>query len=242
MPSLIEPLIRHAAGGCSPARRDLSRQHESPRVLSQRSWTSHGPFCSRRRTPRSAEWLGFVLSREVFMGQWRNSVQTMLLSSCLLVFAGCAPSRMSTTRATGPTHPVRSIAMAPSGGVVADAIAVELFNRGFQVYDTAQTSNLLIRTNLTEIEVMQPQNLARLKEQGIDAMLIARGVAGRDEKPQSASVRVSSTHTGAIIAGLSWQNGWSGEPNSIADRTMRKDLSEAAAEIAEELSVRLGGP
>lgn len=68
MPSLIEPLLRHSAGGCSPVRRDLSRQHESPRVLSQHSWTSHGPFCSRRRTPRSAEWLAFVLSREVFNG------------------------------------------------------------------------------------------------------------------------------------------------------------------------------
>ena len=73
----------------------------------------------------------------------------------------------------------------------------------------------------------------------MDAVLSARAVAGYDNTPQSASVRVNSTHTGDILAGISWQNGWGGQAGSMADRTMRADLSQAASEIAEELANRL---
>ena len=107
-------------------------------------------------------------------------------------------------------------------------------------FDTSQTSSLLIRLNLEEMEVVRPENLARLRTEGIDAYLVCRSAAGRDGLPQSASVRINSTHTGAILSGLSWQNGWGGQAGSIADRTMRKDLSEAASEIARELTARLG--
>ena len=69
-----------------------------------------------------------------------------------------------------------------------------------------------------------------------------RGAASYDGRPQSASVRVNSTYDGTIIAGLSWQNGWGGVAGSMADRTMRKDLTQAATEIAEELTKRLRTP
>ena len=61
------------------------------------------------------------------------------------------------------------------------------------------------------------------------------GADGNDGLPQSASVRINSTHTGEILAGVSWQNGWGGQSGSIADRTMRKDLTKAAEEIVSEI-------
>ncbi len=64
--------------------------------------------------------------------------------------------------------------------------------------------------------------------------------AGYDGQPQSASVRVNSTRNGKIIAGVSWQNGWGGMAGSIADRTMRQDLTEAAVEITDSLVEQLG--
>jgi hypothetical protein len=141
---------------------------------------------------------------------------------------------------SSPTHAVRSIAMAPSGGLLADAIAVELFSRGYTVIDSAETTGLLVRLNLNEAEVLAPTNLRKLEAEGIDAYLSARAAAGYDGQPQSASIRVNSTRNGKIIAGVSWQNGWGGMAGSIADRTMRKDLTEAAVEITDSLVEQLG--
>jgi hypothetical protein len=127
------------------------------------------------------------------------------------------------------------IALAPSGGVLADAIGVELVNRGYNVVDTQETTNLLTRMNLDEMEVMQPQRITQLRERGIDAVLAVRTAAGPDGRPQSASVRLNSTYSAKVIGGVAWQNGWGGQAGSMADRTMRKDVIEAAREIADVL-------
>jgi hypothetical protein len=66
-----------------------------------------------------------------------------------------------------------------------------------------------------------------------------RAIAGYDGKPQSASVRLNSTKTGAIVAGVSWQNGWGGQAGSMADRMQRKDLADAADEIARNIAKNL---
>ena len=153
--------------------------------------------------------------------------------------AGCSSSSISSTRAAAPVHAVNTVALAPSGGIMADAVGIELFNHGFQVFDTAQTSNLFVRLDLSEVEVARPAGLRALVAEGIDAYIAVRSVAGAGNQPQSASVRVNSTHNGAMLAGLTWENGWGGMAGSIADRTMRSDLSEAADEIAEELAERL---
>ena len=153
----------------------------------------------------------------------------------LVILNGCASSKVSSVRQVSITHSVNTIAMAPSGGVLADAVALELFNRRYNVIDTNQLSQYMVRLNLNEIEVMQPQNLTLLKDEGIDVLLNCRAVAGYDGLPQSASVRLTSTHTGEIVAGLTWQNGRGGQVGSVADRTMRKDVTEAAIEIVTEL-------
>jgi hypothetical protein len=66
-----------------------------------------------------------------------------------------------------------------------------------------------------------------------------RAAGGYDDQPQSATARVNSTHNGRVLAGASWQNGWGGRAGSIADRTMRRGLAQAAREIADALVPRL---
>jgi len=92
---------------------------------------------------------------------------------------------------------------------------------------------------MDEFEVATPQGLEKLQKKGIDAYLTVKGASAYDGQVQSASARASSTHTGRIIAGVSWQNGWGGRAGSIADRTMRKGLAEAAKEIADALAESL---
>jgi len=158
---------------------------------------------------------------------------------CILI-AGCASSRMSTI--STPIifdYKIETIALSPSGGLLADAIGVELFNRGFNIVDTNSMSQLMVRLNLSELEITQPQNLKLLEEQGIDVYLSVKSVAAYDGLPQSASVRMNSARNGKVIGGVSWQNGWGGQAGSIVDRAMRKDIAEAAIEITEALVKQL---
>ena len=167
-----------------------------------------------------------------------NNILIIFLS--VIIFSGCATAKISSTQTTrAPSHAVNAIAISPSSGVIADAIAVELFNLGYNIYDMQQTSNILIRIGINEIEVNKPSNLLKLKKEGIDAYLSARTVGGHDSRPESASVRITSTHTGEIIAGLTWQNGWAGNEGSPADRILRSNLSDAASQISKELAARL---
>jgi len=150
------------------------------------------------------------------------------------LFIACGGSQVSQSIGFIPRQMV--IALAPSGGVLADAIGIELFNRGFTVVDTQQFSNFMVRHNMTELEFSQPQNLKIIKEEGINAILMVKSVAGYDQKPQSATARLNSTDDwGKIIAGVSWKNGWGGRAGSIADRSMRKDIPGAAKQIVQEL-------
>jgi hypothetical protein len=89
--------------------------------------------------------------------------------------------------------------------------------------------------NLDEIDISQPEGLSKFSARGIDALLSVRSSGGYDEQPQSASARVTSTDTGRVIAGVSWQNGWGGRAGSIADRAMRQGLADAAKQITDAL-------
>jgi hypothetical protein len=131
------------------------------------------------------------------------------------------------------------IALVPGGGLMADAVGVELANRGFTVIDPASTSNMMIRLNLNEVEIARPEGMAKLRDQGIDALLVVKTAGGYDQQPQSASARMNSTRSGQLLAGVTWQNGYGGMAGSPADRIMRKGLSEAAAEIADALAARV---
>ncbi|MTW19456.1 hypothetical protein GJ689_25015 [Rhodoplanes serenus] len=126
----------------------------------------------------------------------------------------------------------------PGGGLLADAVAVELATRGYSIVDPAATSNLMVRMNMSEIEVTRPEALAKFRSQGIDALLTVRTAAGYDSRPQSASARLNSTETGALLAGATWENAWGGAQGSAADSIMRHGLPSAAASIATKLTGR----
>jgi hypothetical protein len=152
------------------------------------------------------------------------------------ILASCVPAKVSTIGNLAPLpHPVSRLALAPSGGILADAVGIALLGDGFDIVDTQQTSTWMLRANLDEFELMKPENLGRLGEQGIDALVVLRTVAGYDNKPQSATVRIVSTKTSSLVAGLSWQNGRGGAQGSGADADMRKDVVDAAAQISKEL-------
>ena len=158
------------------------------------------------------------------------------LVAMLLVF-GCASSKVSQTINTTHSGPkIRAVALSPGGGVLADAIGVELFNRGFTVMDPSQAGTLLGRSDLTEFEIATSPNLQALSEKGVDALLVVKSANAADGKPQSASVRLTNTKTQQVVAAVSWQNGWGGQAGSMADRTMRKDVADAAKEIVDTLS------
>jgi hypothetical protein len=116
-----------------------------------------------------------------------------------------------------------------------EAVAVELYNFGFRIVDEAETAKIAGRESAMEFEVAAGASLSSLSQKGIDALLVVKSVSSYDGTPQSASARITSTATGSTVAAVSWQNGWGGMKGSMADRTMRKDLSEAAREIAKGL-------
>lgn len=110
---------------------------------------------------------------------WR----ALAVCTTLGVVVACSSATMSTPQSLRPLpEPIESVAMAPSGGVLADAIGTELFNQGFQVIDTQETSNYLVRLNLDEMELMQPKSLTALRGRGIKAVLSVRTVAGYEEQ------------------------------------------------------------
>jgi hypothetical protein len=155
---------------------------------------------------------------------------------CLLLVQACASSQVSVLqRSARSSQPLKNVALAPGAGVLAEAIGLELFNAGFTIIDANQAIQILGRAGLTEMELTSSQGFSALHEKGIEAVLVAKSVEGHDGQPQSASVRITSTRDGQTLAGLTWQNGWGGVRGSPADRTMRKDLTEAAREIASEL-------
>lgn len=109
---------------------------------------------------------------------------------------------------------------------------MELFNDGVTVIDPEQTRGILGHLGISEIQIATPESYVALHKAGIDALLVVKGVMAYDGTPESASVRLTSMPTGEVVAGLTWQNGWGGMRGSIADRTMRKNLAQAASEIS----------
>lgn len=155
-----------------------------------------------------------------------------LLLPCLV--AGCAASRTS-GRGVLDTHQPQVIALAPGGGPLAEAVGFALAQRGITVIDATTTTDLMARFNLNEFQISQPAGLAQFARQGVDGVLIVHVVAAADQLPQSATARLASTHDGHVLTGITWQNGFAGRRGSIADRVMRKDLIQAADEIAAAL-------
>ena len=167
----------------------------------------------------------------------RHSVGA-LAALLILPLAGCiiAPKVTSSFPPVPLTTPIHSIALDPQGGILSDAIGIELIKHGFEIVDPARFTNLLVRLNLAEVEVSEPKNLVRLGSEGIDAVLSVDSGPGYDGRPSTASVRVSATVSGQVVRGVIWDNGRAGELRSPADLDARVGVSEAAHQIADALA------
>lgn len=164
----------------------------------------------------------------------------VLLLLVILFSISCASSKISKSKINvKSSHRVNVIAMAPDGGVMADAIGIELYNLGIRVVDSNETTEIMIRSNVASLKFLERKNLRILKDAGIDGYLTIKAVFLADGKPSSVSARLSSTHTGELLAGISWQAGWGGMYGSIAHNVMSQNVNDAAEEIANELSERL---
>ena len=166
----------------------------------------------------------------------------LLVLIAITLVTGCASSKISSLPVSAQRQQqqvVKVIAFAPGGGLLSDAVGVELANLGFTIIDSSTTSNMMVRMNMNEVQISRPDSLLKFKEQGIDAILVVRAAGGYDFQPQSASARMSSTQTGQVLAGVTWQNGFGGMAGSPADRIMRKGLTDAAAEIAAAIASRI---
>lgn len=171
-----------------------------------------------------------------------NKFLLVISVACFSVLTGCAGSKVSSPPINdfGPKPIVKIIAMNPGGALMSDAVATELSNKGFSVIDASATSNLMIRLNLTEVEIARPEGLQKFKEKGIDALLTVKANASQfDGLPDSATARMVDTNTGRVLAAVNWQNGWAGAAGSPASRMMRSGLQEAASEIAKALALRI---
>ena len=167
----------------------------------------------------------------------RNSVLVLLLT---IILSACSSSKMSVISDRQVlVQPVSRLAIAPGSGLLGEALAVELFNSGIPVVSAIEALTIIERVGLKELEFTSARGYAALRAAGISAVIAAKSVFGADGTPENASVRITSTMSGETVAGITWQNGWGGQRGSIADRSMRKNLSEAAREIAGELRNRV---
>jgi hypothetical protein len=166
----------------------------------------------------------------------------LALISLIAVFAsGCASQSMEVSRSSNPSaKSVKKIALMPGGGVLAEAVGIQLMTAGFDIVDMSSSTSFGARVNENEFEVTRPSNLKALaSEYGVDGVLIVKTIGGYDGKPSSAAARVIDTRSGSLLAGVTWQNGKGGAQGSPADNIMRSDISTAAKKVAEGIASAL---
>jgi len=174
------------------------------------------------------------------MDQRNYFMRPIILLGLAIIFCGCSSPSIRVSRSPGVLpQQIKKIALLPSGGVLADAIGVELLRHGYEIIDTATITSMMARWNLTELELVEPQNIRKLADKNIDTILLVKAVAGYDNRPESASVKLVSTTSGQVIIGATWQNGKGGSRGSPADGIMRVNLSDAAQQIAEGIGRNL---
>jgi hypothetical protein len=183
------------------------------------------------------------MNGEAIMRQNFERVTSLILYSfitfTLLILVGCGGSKMSVMQNTKPlSQSVNRIAIALGSGAFGDAIGIELFNMGFQIVDSNQVAGIADKAGLKESELFTPKGYATFRAEGIEVIIISKAVSV-GSTPESANVKAFETISGNLIAGITWQNAWGGQRGSVADRTMRKNISEAAQDITRELSSRL---
>jgi hypothetical protein len=151
-----------------------------------------------------------------------SRARLLLVLSLALLLNGCATGRaIPVGRFLSIDPPLKTIALAPSGGIFADLIGLELPQQGYTVVDTGATAALLVFIQKPQDDLLSSETMAVLKERGIDAVLVVQKVEGTDGHLQTVRLRLHSTALSSDVGGVNWENGW-----------IRRGLLESAQEIA----------
>jgi hypothetical protein len=157
-----------------------------------------------------------------------------------LILIGCSGSKVSVTRSPdAEIKPIQKLAIMPDSGVLGDAIAKELLDRGLNIITEDETAAMVGGIRINQLGVSAREYYDALREKGVDAALTASARMAQDGRPDDASAQVLDTASGDSLMDIAWQNAWGGYGGSDADHVMRKSTSEAAQEIAMELITKL---
>jgi hypothetical protein len=146
----------------------------------------------------------------------------LLVLSLLLLLSGCAAGQVTSVGSFQSLDPpLKTIALAPNGGIFADLIGIELSGQGYTIIDSGSTLALLLLMQQNANDLLNPQLLSILKQRGIDAVMVVQKVDGKDGLPQTIHLRLHSTDRLTEIGGIDWENSW-----------IRRGVLEAAQEVA----------
>ena len=146
--------------------------------------------------------------------------------SLVWLLNGCATGRVVAVGLFPSIDPpLKTIALAPNGGIFADVLGIQLAGQGYTIVDTGGTLALLVLMQKTPESLFSREVMARFKEHGIDAVLVAQKTDGNDGLPQTVQIRLHRTESVVDMGGVDWQNSW-----------IRRGLLESAQEIAAAMS------
>lgn len=152
-----------------------------------------------------------------------------------LILIGCSGSKISVTQSPdAEIKPIQRLAIMPDSGVLGDAIAKELLDRGLNIITEDETAAMVGGIRINQLGVSARVYYDALLEKGVDAALTASARIAQDGRPDYASAQVLDTASGDFLMDIAWQNAWGGYGGSDADRVMRKNTSAAAQEIDHE--------
>ena len=126
------------------------------------------------------------------------------------------PSSLTTLPAPQdqPSTPITTIYVGGSGGILAEAIGLEIAHYGFAVVSEAIPRNGVA------------------PDEGIGVLDIEWTAALHDGNPNTVIAKVTAPGSGVMLAGVSWTNARAGAAGSPADVMVRKTTVTAAQEIA----------
>jgi hypothetical protein len=149
-------------------------------------------------------------------------LRLLVAFSLVWLLNGCAAGRVVAVGHFPSIDPsFKTIALAPNGGIFADVLGIQLAGQGYTIIDTGGTLALLVLMQKTPESLFSPEVMARLKEHGIDAVLVAQKTDGKDGLPQTVQIRLHRTEPVADVGGVDWRNSW-----------IRRGMLESAQEIA----------
>ena len=102
-----------------------------------------------------------------------------------LILIDCSGSKISVTQAPDAEFkPIQRLAIMPDSGVLGDAIAKELLDRGLNIITEDETVAMVGGIRINQIGVSAREYYAAPREKGVDAMLTASARIAQDGRPE----------------------------------------------------------